>query len=234
MRIIADGPLLVWDDLFFVDSFNVFLVALTAFVAFTTSLFSRPYMRIEVDLGRLTPARLRLYHGMFQMFTFTMLLVLHHQQRGHPVGGDGGGDAHHRAAGEPLPHAGEPRGRMEVLHPVRRGSRAGALRHHPALLRGGEGAGRGRQRAPVDASLRGQGAARADRAGARVRVPAGRLRHQGRPRAAAQLAARRARRGPDAGLGGALGAAPQRGAVRGRAHQGAGRWRARHATSPAT
>src|SRR5262245_21292807 len=76
VRIIATGPLLVWDELFFVDSFNVFLVALTAFVAFTTSLFSRPYMRIEVDLGRLTPARLRLYHGMFQMFTFTMLLVL--------------------------------------------------------------------------------------------------------------------------------------------------------------
>ena len=32
-RIIAGGPLLVWDELFFVDSFNVFLVALTAFVA---------------------------------------------------------------------------------------------------------------------------------------------------------------------------------------------------------
>jgi hydrogenase-4 component F len=76
VRIIATGPLIVCDDLFFVDSFNVFLVALTAFVAFTTSLFSRPYMRIEVDMGRLTPARLRLYHAMFQMFTFTMLLVL--------------------------------------------------------------------------------------------------------------------------------------------------------------
>src|SRR5262245_10052544 len=76
VRIIATGPLLVWDELFFVDSFNVFLVALTAFVAFTTSLFSRPYMRIEVDLGRLTPARLRLYHSMFQLFSFTMLLAL--------------------------------------------------------------------------------------------------------------------------------------------------------------
>jgi hypothetical protein len=68
-RIIADGPVLLWDDLFFVDSFNVFLVALTAFVAFTTSLFSRPYMRIELALGKLTPNRLRLYHSMFQMFT---------------------------------------------------------------------------------------------------------------------------------------------------------------------
>ena len=76
VRIIADGPILVWDEMFFVDSFNVFLVALTAFVAFTTSLFSRPYMRIELHLGKLSPNRLRLYHSMFQMFTFTMLLVL--------------------------------------------------------------------------------------------------------------------------------------------------------------
>ena len=76
VRIIADGPILVWDEMFFVDSFNVFLVALTAIVAFTTSLFSRPYMRIELHLGKLSPNRLRLYHSMFQMFTFTMLLVL--------------------------------------------------------------------------------------------------------------------------------------------------------------
>ena len=76
VRIIADGPTLVWDEMFFVDSFNVFLVALTAFVAFTTSLFSRPYMRIELALGKLSPNRLRLYHSMYQMFTFTMLLVL--------------------------------------------------------------------------------------------------------------------------------------------------------------
>ena len=75
-RIIADGPILVWDEMFFVDSFNVFLVALTAFVAFTTSLFSRPYMRIELDHGQLSLNRLRLYHSMFQMFSFTMLLAL--------------------------------------------------------------------------------------------------------------------------------------------------------------
>jgi len=75
-RIIADGPILVWKHAFFVDSFNVFLVALTAFVAFTTALFSRPYMRIEAHAGRLSPNRLRLYHSMFQMFTFTMLLAL--------------------------------------------------------------------------------------------------------------------------------------------------------------
>ena len=61
-RVIRDGPLLVLDQQFFVDPFNVFLVALTAFVGFTTSIFSRPYMRIEHEHGKLTPARLRLYH----------------------------------------------------------------------------------------------------------------------------------------------------------------------------
>jgi hydrogenase-4 component F len=62
--------------MFFVDSFTFFLVTLTAFVGFTTSLFSRSYMRNEQHAGKLTPARLRLYHSMFQLFMFTMLLAL--------------------------------------------------------------------------------------------------------------------------------------------------------------
>ncbi len=76
VRVIREGPLLVMDKLFFVDSFNVFLVALTALVGLTTAIFSRPYMQIESDHGRLPPARLRLYHSMFQVFMGTMLLVL--------------------------------------------------------------------------------------------------------------------------------------------------------------
>ena len=75
-RVIADGPQLVLGKQFFVDPFNVFLVALTAFVGFTTAIFSRPYMRIEHEHGKLTTARLRLYHAMYQMFNFTMLLAL--------------------------------------------------------------------------------------------------------------------------------------------------------------
>ena len=76
VRVIGEGPLLIASKLFFVDSFNVFLIALTAFVGLTTSIFSRPYMRIEQELGHLTPGRLRLYHSMFQLFNFTMLLAL--------------------------------------------------------------------------------------------------------------------------------------------------------------
>jgi hydrogenase-4 component F len=75
-RVIADGPLFALERQFFIDSFNVFLVALTAFVAMTTSLFSRPYMRIERSHGRVTDAGMRLYHSMYQLFSFTMLLVL--------------------------------------------------------------------------------------------------------------------------------------------------------------
>jgi hydrogenase-4 component F len=75
-RVVASGPMTAFDEQFFVDPFNVFLVALTAFVGFTTSLFSRPYMRTEEHDGRLSPGRLRLYHSMYQLFTFTMLLTL--------------------------------------------------------------------------------------------------------------------------------------------------------------
>ncbi|MFA5826531.1 MAG: hydrogenase 4 subunit F, partial [Gallionellaceae bacterium] len=51
MRVIDSGPQVAFGEQFFIDQFNVFLVALTAFVAFTTSLFSRPYMRIEQHHG---------------------------------------------------------------------------------------------------------------------------------------------------------------------------------------
>jgi len=75
-RIVRYGPLLVGHEQFFVDSFNVFLVALTAFVGFTTAIFSRPYMRIEEHHGRLNARRLRLYHSMYQLFMTAMFIAL--------------------------------------------------------------------------------------------------------------------------------------------------------------
>ncbi|MDP2786267.1 MAG: hydrogenase 4 subunit F [Sulfurimicrobium sp.] len=76
LKIISDGPMTAFNEQFFIDPFNVFLVALTAFVGFTTSLFSRPYMRIEQHHGKLSRNMLRLYHSMYQLFSFTMLLAL--------------------------------------------------------------------------------------------------------------------------------------------------------------
>ncbi|NNM66363.1 MAG: hydrogenase 4 subunit F [Burkholderiales bacterium] len=75
-EVIAQGPLQVLSGAFFIDPFNVFLVTLTAFIGMTTAAFSRPYMRIEQEHGRLNAARLRLYHSMYQLFMFTMLLAL--------------------------------------------------------------------------------------------------------------------------------------------------------------
>ena len=75
-QVIADGPQFVWQREFFIDPLNVFLVTLTAFVALTTAIFSRPYMRVERDRGKMTPPRMRLYHSMYQLFCFAMLLAL--------------------------------------------------------------------------------------------------------------------------------------------------------------
>jgi len=75
-EVISMGPVFAWDRAFFIDPLNVFIVTLTAFVGLTTALFSRPYMRVERDHGKMTPPRLRLYHSMYQSFSFTMLLAL--------------------------------------------------------------------------------------------------------------------------------------------------------------
>src|SRR5882672_7478010 len=75
-RVVSEGPLLVAHEQFFIDPFNVFLVTLTALVGLTTSLFSRPYMRVEMDHGRVSARRLRLYHSMYQLFMTTMLIAL--------------------------------------------------------------------------------------------------------------------------------------------------------------
>lgn len=61
---------------FLIDSFNVYLIVLTAFVGFTTSLFSAPYMAHEIELGKLTEGRLKLYYSMYQGFMLAMYLVL--------------------------------------------------------------------------------------------------------------------------------------------------------------
>jgi hydrogenase-4 component F len=76
VQVVENGPMLLWDSEFYIDALNVFLVTLTAFVGLTTAIFSRPYMRVERDHGKMTPPRMRLYHSMYQLFSFTMLLAL--------------------------------------------------------------------------------------------------------------------------------------------------------------
>jgi hydrogenase-4 component F len=75
-HVIRYGPMMAGREQFFVDSFNVFLVALTAFVGFTTAVFSGPYMRAEEQHGRVSNFRMRVYHSMYQLFMGAMLLAL--------------------------------------------------------------------------------------------------------------------------------------------------------------
>jgi hydrogenase-4 component F len=76
VQVISHGPLFALEREFFIDPLNVFLVTLTAFVGFTTALFSRPYMQVERDRGKMTGGLMRLYHSMYQLFGFTMLVAL--------------------------------------------------------------------------------------------------------------------------------------------------------------
>lgn len=75
-QVFDQGPIQTSGGSFFVDAFNVFLAVLTAFVSMTTAAFSRPYMAHEFKQGRVGPRRMRLYHTMFQLFIFAMLLAL--------------------------------------------------------------------------------------------------------------------------------------------------------------
>jgi hydrogenase-4 component F len=75
-EVVLGTPILGFGERFFIDPLNAFLVALTAFVGFTTSLFSRPYMRIERERGKMTGPRMRLFHSMYQLFIAMMLVAL--------------------------------------------------------------------------------------------------------------------------------------------------------------
>src|SRR5215472_8660540 len=63
-------------DLIVIDDFNIFMIILTTFVGFTTSIFSATYLAHEMEIGRLTPVLLRFYHAMYQALMCAMNVVL--------------------------------------------------------------------------------------------------------------------------------------------------------------
>jgi hydrogenase-4 component F len=76
LGVLESGPLLSESKFLYIDAFNVYLVALTAFVGLTTAIFSRPYMQHEVETRSIGRRRMRLYHSMFQGFMFAMFAAL--------------------------------------------------------------------------------------------------------------------------------------------------------------
>src|SRR4051812_8713270 len=63
-------------DILIVDDFNIYLVTLTTFVAFTSSIFSASYIGHELETGRLTPNFLRFYHALYQAMIGAMNVAL--------------------------------------------------------------------------------------------------------------------------------------------------------------
>src|SRR5262245_44056932 len=63
-------------DILILDDFNVYLVTLTTFVAFTTSIFSASYIGHEIAVGRITPKFLRFYHALYQAMIGAMNVAL--------------------------------------------------------------------------------------------------------------------------------------------------------------
>ncbi|NVO14702.1 MAG: hydrogenase 4 subunit F [Rhodoplanes sp.] len=63
-------------DFIIVDDFNIFLVVLTTFIGFSTSVYSASYIGHELETGRLTPTFLRFYHAMYQAMMGAMNVAL--------------------------------------------------------------------------------------------------------------------------------------------------------------
>jgi hypothetical protein len=137
------------------------------------------------------------------------------------VGGHRTGDADHGADGRSLPDPRRAGSRLEVFHPGQSRYRAGAVRHHFGVFGGAAGDRAGLAGHGLGSAARPRRRLRSGAAQSGVRVPAARLRHQGRFGAAARLAARRPRRRPHADFGGAVRSVAERRAVRGAAVQDA-------------
>src|SRR4029079_16195875 len=63
-------------DIVLIDDFNIYLVTLTTFIGFTTSIFSASYIGHELQVGHLTPAFLRFYHALYQAMMGAMNVAL--------------------------------------------------------------------------------------------------------------------------------------------------------------
>lgn len=76
LQVYREGGSIAGSTYFFVDYLNISLVVLTTLVSTTTAVFSRRYMRVEREHGRVGHWRMRFYHAMFQLFIFAMLIAL--------------------------------------------------------------------------------------------------------------------------------------------------------------
>ena len=63
-------------EILIIDDFNIYLVILTTFIGFTTSIFSATYISHELETGKLTPVFLQFYHALYQAMLGAMNMAL--------------------------------------------------------------------------------------------------------------------------------------------------------------
>jgi len=73
---VQHGSLLPADQSFYIDALNLILILLATFLATTCAYFSQKYMWQSLQLGVIGKRRLRLYHVLYQLFMFMLLLAL--------------------------------------------------------------------------------------------------------------------------------------------------------------
>lgn len=76
ISIYPNGILTSANKQFYVDAFSILSILLTTFIVTTTAIFSRNYMWHNVESKRISLKQLKLYHVMYQLFSFMMLLAL--------------------------------------------------------------------------------------------------------------------------------------------------------------
>ena len=59
INVLNQGTIISAGKAFLIDPFNVYLIVLTAFVGFTTSIFSSPYMAHEKEIGKLNDSAVK-------------------------------------------------------------------------------------------------------------------------------------------------------------------------------
>lgn len=75
-QVMQQGSFTVGKDWFFIDAFSAYLVILTTFIGFTTSIFSITYLQDEQRHKKLQKNNLRIFYSLYQFFLLAMLVVL--------------------------------------------------------------------------------------------------------------------------------------------------------------
>ncbi len=74
--VLAQGPLFAMNDWFHVDALAAVFLLVIGVVGFLVGLYTPGYIRNDLQVGELKEPQVSLFYGLFELFLFTMLLVV--------------------------------------------------------------------------------------------------------------------------------------------------------------